>query len=1275
MATLVLSAVGASIGGAVGGSILGMTSAVIGRAVGATVGRMIDQRLLGAGSPSVPTGRVDRFRLTSSGEGAAVGRIFGRVRIPGQVIWASRFLERVETTGGGGKGGGARAASSQYSYSVSLALALCEGEAARVGRIWADGQIVDRTTLNLRFYPGSIDQLPDPKIEAVEGADKAPAFRGTAYVVFEDLELAAFGNRVPQFTFEVLRRAQPTVGSGDPAELVKGVALIPGCGEYALATTPVHYDGGAGILTPANVNSPNGATDLLASLDDLLREVPSCRSVSLVVSWFGTDLRAAACDVRPEVERHESDGREMPWVVSGQGRAGAPLVSKKDGRPIYGGTPADQSVIEAIAALRGRGQEVMFYPFLLMDVPEGNALPDPWSELATQPALPWRGRITVSVAPGRNGSPDKTAEAVTEIDAFFGSAEVDDFAASGSSVLYSGPAEWSYRRFILHYAHLCALAGGVESFCIGSELRGLTHVRGDGGRFPAVEHLIALAADVRAILGPGTRIGYAADWSEYFGYHPQDGSGDVLFNLDPLWSDANIDFVGIDNYMPLSDWRDEAGHADCEHGSIYALDYLRANIEGGEGYDWYYPSETARAAQRREPIVDGAFGEDWVWRYKDIRNWWASEHFDRADGIRAPSATGWVPESKPIVFTEFGCPAIDKGTNQPNVFFDPKSSESAVPRFSNGRRDDLIQAQYLSAVISYWSDPAKNPVSSVYGKRMIDMDRAHVWAWDARPWPEYPGNTALWSDGENYARGHWLSGRFGAQSLGNVIAEICEDGGVVDVDVSRVHGQVRGMAISDVETARASLQPVLLTSGVDAAERGGTLRFRPAVEAPGRVRISFLAGDGKYEAASVEAIVPGQEFAAASGAEVPLVLNRDEAQGVVARWLTETHVARDAVSFALPPSLSQIGAGDVIALMPSLGGGLIRLDRIEDAGVRRLEGIRVERGVYEDADFAPESAVSSAFVPSVPVFPVFMDLPLMKGDGDPVAPHLAVTSVPWPGSVAVFSAAADAGYMVDRLVDRRATIGVTTTALTAAAPAQWARGGVLRVKLSSGALASADRVGVLNGANVAALGAPGETDGWEIFQFEQAVLVDEATYELKGLIRGQIGTEPNIPDAWPIGSLFVLLDGSVGQTTLDPSHRNYARHYRVGPAKLAYDHSRYVHEVHAFSGNGLRPYAPCHVRARVASDASVVVSWLRRTRIDGDNWDLEDVPLGEAVESYQVRVVKDGAIVRTASVTTPAWTYSPAERALDGATVPFGVEVAQVSDRFGPGYFNGVEIK
>ncbi|MFV2003465.1 MAG: host specificity protein, partial [Paracoccaceae bacterium] len=253
MATIVLSAVGAAAGASIGGGVLGLSSVVIGRAIGATLGRALDQRLLGAGSGAVETGRVDRFRLTGASEGAPISQVYGRMRISGQVIWASRFLQNVSSTGGG-KGSSPKPKTTSYSYSVSLAIALCEGEISRVGRVWADGAEIARDDLNLRLYAGSESQAPDPKIEAVEGAGNAPAYRGVAYVVLEDLDLAQFGNRVPQFSFEVMRPAQNdgAAVASDPAGGIRGVALIPGTGEYALATTPVYLENAPGNTVAAN---------------------------------------------------------------------------------------------------------------------------------------------------------------------------------------------------------------------------------------------------------------------------------------------------------------------------------------------------------------------------------------------------------------------------------------------------------------------------------------------------------------------------------------------------------------------------------------------------------------------------------------------------------------------------------------------------------------------------------------------------------------------------------------------------------------------------------------------------------------------------------------------------------------------------------------------------------------------------------------------------------------------------------------------------------------
>ena len=315
MATILLSAAGAAIGGSVGGTLAGLSSVAVGRAIGATFGRIIDQRLLGQGSDSVETGKVERFRLTQASDGAPIPQVYGRMRIGGQVIWASHFQE-TSTTSGGGKGAPSAPKTTRYSYSVSLAIALCEGEISTVGRIWADGEELARDDLNLRIYVGTRDQLPDPAIEAVEGPGVVPAYRGTAYVVIEDLDLGPYGNRLPSLSFEVIRAAQ-VPGHATLQDAIRGVAWMPGSGEYAYATdrvltVPVVGGGqndwnlGAPSGTQAqvvNANSPSGQADFTASLDALQAELPRVGSGLLIASWFGDDLRCGTCTIAPKVDQ------------------------------------------------------------------------------------------------------------------------------------------------------------------------------------------------------------------------------------------------------------------------------------------------------------------------------------------------------------------------------------------------------------------------------------------------------------------------------------------------------------------------------------------------------------------------------------------------------------------------------------------------------------------------------------------------------------------------------------------------------------------------------------------------------------------------------------------------------------------------------------------------------------------------------------------------------------------------------------------------------------
>lgn len=1277
MASLVLGVAGAAAGSAfLGGGIsfLGatLTGAQIGGAIGAFAGSEIDAALMPGRSVTRTGPRLSDINIQASTEGAAIPRLFGRMRLAGQLIWASQFRETAVTgtTSSGGKGGASVSVTeTDYTYSISFAVGLCEGVATRLGRVWANGTLLDLSQYTLRFHDGAEDQDADPLIADIENGS-TPSYRGLCYVVFEDMPLDAFGNRIPQLQFEVFR----SIGAANPASLenrLSGVALIPGAGEFVYADAPVFADDGEGGSTALNLHGAD--VDITASLDGLEAVAPNMGAVSLVVGWFGDDLRCGSIAIRPGVEDAVKQTYPLTWGVDGVARADAHLVSRIDGRPAYGGTPSDASVVAAIAALKARGWRVLFNPFLFMDIASGG----------DQPAYPWRGRIAVAS--------DQTAAAATEVAHFFGGATAGDFAVSGTAVTWTGGADWGWRRMVLHYAHLCAAAGGVDAFLIGSELRGLTRARSSATVYPAVAALKTLAADVRAILGADTKIGYAADWSEYANH--QTGDGALLFNLDPLWADANIDFIGIDNYLPLADWRDGAAHRDAaDASSTYDPAYLASNIRGGEDYDWYYASDADRAAQARTPITDG-LGKPWVWRAKDLWNWWGQPHYDRPGGSESATPTEFVPGAKPIWFTELGCPAIDRGANQPNVFFDPKSSESAAPYFSRSLRDDLIQRRFLEAHLNFWADGANNP-------GMVDTANIYAWCWDARPFPEFPALGDVWGDAANYQYGHWLNGRLGAVPLADLVAVLCVDAGLTQVDVSGLDGIVTGFAVTGTMSARDAIAPLAVAFFFDAVESAGVIRFvmrgRAAVtaydtgglvpkdDAPGFAlvraqesdlpqvsRISYIDGDQDYRQAQVETrrLTGGSNRVASSS--LPLVMDMGMAGGIGARLLQDAWVMRESASFTLPPSALALDPGDEVALDIDGRDHRLRLTQIEDNAARAMEAVATDPSLYEVLA-GPARAPALLQTLAQPGRPLlfFLDLPWITESQNACAPFVAAYADPWPGSVAVLRSATGSGFALDATITRPCSFGVTTQDFWSGPPWRWDMVNSLCVKLANGALSSVSDAVLPGGAN--ALAVQNADGGWEIVQFANAVLTAPGTYTLTRLRRGRRGSEGQMRDPVAAGARVVVLDGALAQLGLTQSQARLPFQYRWGPASRPLSDISWQGGAMQFEAAALIPLAPCHVGFSWTASGDLIIGWRRRDR-DPAASSLAPVvtPMSEAREAYDLEILSGTDVVRIFSgVAGHSQIYTTAQQAADfpsGLPNPLIVQVYQLSSLVGRG--------
>lgn len=324
MATLVLTALGSAFGGPIGG------------AIGALIGQQVDMRIFGGGSRQGP--RLRELAISTSSYGQAIPRQFGRMRVPGSVIWSTDLIESKRKQ----KGRKGQPSTVVYSYAASFAVALSSTPISRVGRIWADGGLLRgslgdlKTGGTLRIYRGFGDDPVDPLIAAAKGS-LAPAFRDCAYVVFENLELGDYGNRIPALSFEIFAEGQED--SVSLAQLVPdAVSTLPDPSlDHALGFAD---EGGALAST-------------LAAIDQVIPLVCTSGSEGLTIrprSGAGEDImtlparlaadgpmrddpgakqRSGAPALQPAALRYYDEERDyQPGVqrAAGAGRAGRELI-------------------------------------------------------------------------------------------------------------------------------------------------------------------------------------------------------------------------------------------------------------------------------------------------------------------------------------------------------------------------------------------------------------------------------------------------------------------------------------------------------------------------------------------------------------------------------------------------------------------------------------------------------------------------------------------------------------------------------------------------------------------------------------------------------------------------------------------------------------------------------------------------------------------------------------------------------------------------------------
>ncbi|MBD0391232.1 glycoside hydrolase TIM-barrel-like domain-containing protein [Wolbachia endosymbiont of Pentalonia nigronervosa] len=1052
MSTIVLSSIFGQFG-----SVFGPIGQVIGSELGALLGSQLDSAMFDhdAEKKVMHGARLQNLQVQTSTYGRVIPIVYGTARVAGNIIWAQPIKEEAVITDS--KNNNTNVA---YNYHATLAIAICKGKVKKLNRIWANTKSLNFDEIDYTFYNGTEEQNPDPFILSIESSTSA--YRGVAYIVIKDFPLSDYNNSIPTFTFEVqsvLKSEEFSV-----ADNIRNINMIPGSGEYVYDTKVQKKIAQEKISSsqyvtygPAkriNHNNYSKESDAMLSLNQLKEDLPNVEWVSVVVNWFADNLNIKDCKVYPAVE-FLCDSRVIPddWRVGDISRSDAQLIAKDgDGNPRYGGTVSDAALIRYIQELHRRGYKVMLYPMLLLDTENKE----------------WRGRLT--------GPLDS-------VKGFFSN---------------------QYNKFIEHYSNI-AKQTQVEGFIIGSEFVGLTKLKDEEGRYPAILELVKLAEQVKLHLGREVTVTYAADWSEYHSY-------DGWYYMDELWSSKYIDVVGLDAYFPLTD--------GPEPNFGYSAQDVIDGWNSGEGYDYFYDYSQNEPAKMRY--------DDSKYAWKNIEKWWNEAHIN-PDG----SKSKWQPKMKKIWFTEYGFPSVNGCTNQPNVFVDNSSKESQYPRYSNKEVNFLSQKIAIEGTLKKWQSSEM-------------VEKMFLWTWDARPFPYFPNLREMWADCRNWQTGHWIQGKISLLNISDVLSDLLQKIGLKkdEFDVSDIRGLLSGYVINDQQSVHSIIKMLQSCYFFDVVQQDFKLKFVQKgrgvaaeisvddvvfnhnlkqmqcinisqLDLNSKVNVIYFNRDLSYSVDVKYAELPSKGAAAA--VEIPIIMEEGQAQNIAEILLYSSWQERNIYNFKLPIKYAWLSPGNIVTILYGEKKHVIRITKTKFESMSiQVSGVGYDHTIYKLSFPATKSLIvkesSPYHIGKTNIEIIY--LPHLKGDSASFS--LTGEEEGWKGAVLFISDDGE-NYRPIASVNKEPTCGHV-------------------VEITKEALVVVLYSGKLPNAAMALIGR-------EVIQFKSVELIGKNKYKLNGLVRGQQGTEEYTHVA---GEKFTLLDDSIVSFAVTPGKKFFLKAVTYG---------------------------------------------------------------------------------------------------------------------------------
>ena len=462
------------------------------------------------------------------------------------------------------------------------------------------------------------------------------------------------------------------------------------------------------------------------------------------------------------------------------------------------------------------------------------------------------------------------------------------------------------------------------------------------------------------------------------------------------------------------------------------------------------------------------------------------------------------------------------------------------------------------------------------------------------------------------------------------------------------------------------------------------------MELPLELNVAYLAGGNNYQPSQQAARRLAANSQSKLTVQLPIVMTDDKARQVADALLYAAWQERMQGEFATSREYAIYEPTDVVTVASSGATQIVRLTRkdegangvirwrcdilqstpasapIVDSDTPATAIVNDSAAVYTQTGTgatmpAQEAAVALTGATTL----TLMDLPLLRDADDDPGFYFATcgATTTWNGEQLYQSKDGGTVYnaLANGLILSASTMGNAQTTLGAfARPERFDESNTLQVLMSAGTLASVTRDQVLNGSNVAMIGA-------EIIQFRTATLIAASTYQLSGLLRGRLGSEASI-GTHGAAEAFVLLDTNCRTITQAWSEINAAYQYK--PVSIGRTLAQTTAQAFTNTARRTKPLAPVHLAAGRNSDGDWLVQWVRRTRYQAVWRDGVDAPLGETSEAYAIDVMSGATVIRTISASSAACTYTAAQQVTDFgvAQASLTINVYQLSAEYGRGY-------